>query len=119
MGVSIRRLHGWEPTVRTDYVYDDDGKLLTAIERRDPEFTPNELAVLLVSRLEDRMRGPHGIPMDVATDPDNKGRFVAEATIDFAQASLDALQEEFRQKYPHQKMHGFRFTVALPNQPAS
>jgi hypothetical protein len=116
MGVSVRRLHGWEPTVRTTYEYDEQGRVSVSTETRDSEFTANELAVLLLSRLEENKRGPHGISMDVATDPANKGKFVPEATIDFAQAALDALQEDFREKYKHQKMHGYRFSVTLPDQ---
>lgn len=115
MGVSVRRLHGWEPSVRTKYVYDDAGRLLESIETREAEFTPNELAVLLLSRLDDSMRGSHGISMDVATDPENKGRFVAEATVDFAQAELDRMQDEYREQYGHQKQYGFRYTVHLPD----
>lgn len=115
MGVSVRRLHGWEPSVRTSYVYDDAGRLLESIETREAEFTPNELAVLLLSRIDDAKRGPHGIPMDIATDPENKGRFVAEATVDFAQAELDRLQDLYREEYGHQKQYGFRYTVHLPD----
>jgi hypothetical protein len=48
-------------------------------------------------------RGPHGIPIDAATDPKNHpllptatGRFVAEPVIDFAQDAVEKAKEARR-----------------------
>lgn len=84
-----------------------------SVTERESEFTPAERDSLLASRRVENLRGRHGIPMDVATNPENRGQFEASATVDFAQAELDRIEAEYRDKYSHETGHGRFFTVAL------
>lgn len=44
--------------------------------------------------------GPHGIPMDVATDPKNQFMFeVGNPTADFAAKALDKASSDYYEKY--------------------
>ena len=59
---------------------------------REPEFTPDEVARLIESRRFERSLGPHGFPMDEATDPANQWVFEGAAVTDWAEkARLDKL----------------------------
>ena len=70
MGISHRRLKGWEPREVTDVF--EDGKLIRrTVTRREPEFTPRELNKLLASVELERDLNPHGIPYAEAIDPAN------------------------------------------------
>ena len=68
---------------------------------QEPRFTPAEVDILLASRREDETpRGEHGLPLAVATDPKNQGKFRTGLPLrDFAQEKLDAEREAFRTKY--------------------
>jgi hypothetical protein len=57
--------------------------------------------MLALKEVEDAPRGPHGIPMDVATDPANQFRFKPpEApSIDYAAKALDEGQRAYYAKY--------------------
>lgn len=91
MGVSVRRLHGWEPVEHVEYVLDDSGAVVGHLVTREAEFTPAEVAVLLASRRVERERGAHGIPMGEATDPANQFAFEGQKgpVTDWAQKSLE------------------------------
>lgn len=106
LGISPRRLDGWEPA-ETTTVYSPDGEVVSqTITVREPEFTPTDVAVMLESRrLDAQPRGPHGLLLRDATDPamnpfsvDSRGRFVAEPVIDFAQDAIDRAKAARRKK---------------------
>jgi hypothetical protein len=47
LGISEKRLNGWEPAQATDYEYDGDGRLLRAVTRREPEWDDEQRASML------------------------------------------------------------------------
>lgn len=55
--------------------------------------------------------------MEQALDPNNRGRFVAVATRDYAQAELNAVQKHYRKKYPHDDLESLQWRVELPTAP--
>lgn len=102
MGVSPRRLTGWEPATVTTHIYEGD-RLVKAVTVREPEFTPNDLALLRGHLEESRVvRGRHGQPMAEATDrranPQLPREYGYEAipVVDFAQQALDQAEREYR-----------------------
>lgn len=66
----------------------------------ETRWTPSEVALLLASRRENI--GQHGVPMDQALDPKNKGKFVVDATLDLAAYAVASQREAFRKDYSHQ-----------------
>lgn len=88
-------------------MYGKTGNVLRrTVTVREPEFSPEDVAVMLESRrLDSRPRGPHGLLLSVATDPgmnplsiDARGRFVAEPVADYAQSAIDQAKAERRKK---------------------
>jgi hypothetical protein len=109
--VTVRELSGWTPRQFTQHTYDDDGRLERSVTWTESRFSPQEVALLLASRRQNI--GPHGIAMDEALNPDNRGRFVAVASRDYAQAELNAVQKHYRKKYPHDDLESLQWRVEL------
>ena len=59
MGVSPRRLNGWEPAESTEYVY-EDGVLVGSVMRREPEFDDEQRDLLLASEAFEASIGSNG-----------------------------------------------------------
>lgn len=38
MGIAVKRLDGWEPVTVAEHEYDDDGRLIRTVTRREPEW---------------------------------------------------------------------------------
>jgi hypothetical protein len=76
LGISLRRLGGWEPAQVTTYEYAPDGALVRSITVTEPEWDGREVAQLIASRRLD-LRGPHGHllveSMSPDADPNNRG----------------------------------------------
>jgi hypothetical protein len=70
MGVSVRRLQGWEPSERTVYVYGSDGRLSSSTTTLESEFGPTDVEWLTALLDVERETGPHGFLISEATDPD-------------------------------------------------
>lgn len=113
MGVSHRRLSGWEPAELSSFEYDDAGRLLRVVTVREPEFTPDELALLLMSRRLQRDMGRHGIPMAEATDPANQFAFAGyEAPLtDFAEKALEDAKDRYYKAWPNAERNGHLWGV--------
>jgi hypothetical protein len=75
---------------------------------REPEFTPEDVALLIASRREENIpRNEYGIPMSEATDPRNNpydpratGWFEPIPYADFAKASVETAAEARRRAIP-------------------
>lgn len=106
LGVSPRRLSGWEPREVTTHEY-QDGVLVGSVTERDPEFSRTDVEAL-IAYLETKRVGPHGHPMSEAVspsgDPSNPARewdwHVPLPTLDFAQAELDRVKKQYKDQYP-------------------
>lgn len=129
LGVSPRRLSGWEPRTVTTYEYDtvsfssgarwrwlravhewvwavaNPPRLLGSVTEREPEWARDDVEGLL-ALLERGRVGSHGQPMSEATsplaDPSNRDRgwdYEVDVFTDFAQQKLSREQEAFKQAY--------------------
>ena len=69
---------------------------------------------LLRAHLRNRKIPPHGIPMDVATDPANQFGFVVEGpVVDWAANTLGVRKEAFYKQYPDTNRAGHMWRVKL------
>ncbi len=105
MGVSPRRLSGWEPAEVTRYEYDDEGRLSAAITEREPEWCRADVEAL-IAFVEMGRVGPHGQPMSEATsrladpsNPDAEWRYVVEVWTDFAAKAKSEFIRDYKSKY--------------------
>lgn len=113
MGVAPRRLWGWEPREFTDYHY-DGGRLVGSTVTREPEFTREQVELLLAFERAEDDRGPHGQPMSEATaqaaDLDRPGgwhyRGNKAPRIDHAAKAVGVAQEAYYKRYPDAPRHG-------------
>jgi hypothetical protein len=99
--VSPRRLRGWEPAEVTFFERGKRGRVESVVTLREPEFSPDDVALLLASRLKDaRPRGQHGVLLSEATDPGSRGQWEVPApTTDFAQQALNRAQDEYKKRW--------------------
>lgn len=119
MGVSPRRLRGWEPATVTTFIYEGD-RLVRAVTVAEPEFSDDDLALLRGHLVDERVpRGDHGFPLSEAMSPDadpsrldGKYRFVAGLpSTDFAAQALAQAQDEYRKTYPDADLSALRWGV--------
>jgi hypothetical protein len=47
LGISVKRLDGWEPAERTEYEYDRDGRLVASTTVREPEWDEEQQSLML------------------------------------------------------------------------
>jgi len=95
----------------TRYEYDDAGRLVRSVSIPEPEWTREDVAMLVVSRHAERSIGPHGLPMSEATDPANQWAFETGRVMDWAEKKrLDDI-EAYKKENPDQNMHGLTFNV--------
>lgn len=87
----------------TTFQYDDDGRLVSSVMTREPEFSPWDRAVLLSDRASaGARRGPHGVLESEATDPANQFAYEVPPPItDHAQVALSKAKEEWRKANPN------------------
>ncbi|MFT4281171.1 hypothetical protein [Microbacterium sp.] len=100
MGVSPRRLRGWEPRTTQIIHRDRWGRVERIVTVREPEYSENDMLLILASRREDqRPMSRTGLPLDVATDPRNDGQFEHIPTTDLALKDSNKVQKDFRDRY--------------------
>lgn len=114
MGVSPRRLMGWEPAEVTTYQYDGD-RLVRAVTVREAEFTLADLASLAGNRADALApRGSHGHLMSEATsadaDPSSEDALWEYQPVgprrDYAATASVAARKAYEQKYPDADLSG-------------
>lgn len=91
-----------------------------SVSRAEPEFTPEQVDLLLASDLLEADTGPHGFLLSESTSPDAdpandnaKFRFVGKRApmVDYAEkARLDAA-DAFKAKYKDANLNGLIFRV--------
>lgn len=117
LGVSPRRLSGWEPREVTRYEY-EDGVLVGSVTEREPEFSREDVEAF-IALMESQRVGPHGHPMSEATsplaDPSNPNRKWEYVTplpeVDFATAAKNATIDKYRAAYPDADMSSLLWRV--------
>jgi hypothetical protein len=104
LGVSVRRLSGWEPAEVTTFEYDGD-LLVRSVTVREPEWASDDVALLLALRRLEADMGPHGVPMSEATDLANRGKFIVNEVpkVDYARLAIDKAREHHYTEFPKAK----------------
>lgn len=69
-GRSVRKLQGWEPSQRTVYEHDAQGRLSSSTTTLESEFGPTDIEWLTALLEVEREEGGHGFLMSEATSPD-------------------------------------------------
>lgn len=108
--MSVRELYGWTPRTFTRTT-DADGRVTESVSWTESRWSPEDVALLLASRR--RNVGPHGVPMEDALNPDNKGRFVVEAVRDFAADQVTATKKQYERDYGHQDLSSLMWSARL------
>jgi len=119
MGVSPRRLTGWEPATVTTFVYEGD-RLVRAVTVPESEFSDEDLARLRGHLKDERApRGRHGHLLSESTsveaDPsraDAKYRYVVGLPdADFAEQARQAAIAAYEKAYPDADMKSLLWSV--------
>lgn len=107
----MRRLHGWEPAETTEYEYDESGRLLRSVTTREPEWTPDEVALFLAQRADSMSRNMYGIPMERATA--RGAKFVADElpTLDVAVDAVSRARNAYYKQHPDAPRDGMIWGV--------
>lgn len=113
MGVSPRRLAGWEPAEVTTFERDADGVVVRAVTVREAEFSRADVALLLASRRAARVpRNRLGIPFAEATDPARQYDWEVPLPVtDFTVRKLNAETAAYRKSFPDADMDSLIFTT--------
>lgn len=117
--MSVRRLLGWEPGEFTTFEYDEDGRLVSTVTVREPEFSDLDRAWMLRSWENDHApRGSHGVLMSEATDRKNMGAFkLSEPVTDYAQKALIEGRDLLKKKYGEDMLSYLSFHVEMKDPP--
>ena len=83
------------------------------VVHRSPEFTSEDVAVLLASRWVEADIGPHGVPMSEATDPANQFGFEGyeKPRTDYAEKARRDAMDAFYKRYPDADRNGHMWGV--------
>lgn len=120
MGVSPRRLMGWEPAEVTTYEYDVGGRLVRSVTVREPEFSLDDRVALLRNRAAALApRGSHGHllseAMSPAADPSSEDatiQFVARGPRrDYAAIAEHNARKAYEREYPDADLTGLLWAV--------
>jgi len=78
------------------------------------DFSPVDIGLLLAAREMQADVGPHGLPMSVATNPENQFAFEAGLPVtDWASRTLAAEQKNYYASYPDADRSGHLWRVRL------
>lgn len=101
MGVSPRRLEGWEPATVTTVRRDGRGRVISEVTVSEPEFDRSDLARLLnARRIKTAPRGAHGYPLADSTDPKKAAEMAVRVPVmDFYADKLNKAQDFYQKKY--------------------
>lgn len=110
-------MSGWEPAEVTRYEYDADGRIVSSVTEREPEWCRADVEAL-IAFLEMGRVGPHGQPMSEATsplaDPSNPARqwgYRAEAWTDFAAKVESEFRRDYKKRYGNDALDGIKIIV--------
>lgn len=103
-------MRGWEPAEVTHYIYEGD-RVVRSVTVREPEFSSDDLRLLLASGLVEADVGSHGVSMTEATAKENQFAFTAEPVIDFAAKAIGDASDTRRKQFPDEPHHGVTWRV--------
>lgn len=114
--MSLQRLRGWEPVETHTPTYDGSGRVVSVRVEREPEWSSEQVSLMLGVQAYERSLGPHGQPMDEALSPDSdpsnrngariyragvpvvtpEGKTIYAPVVDWAQRTQDEAMENYR-----------------------
>lgn len=117
LGVSPRRLFGWEPSQVTEILRDKQGRVVQLLSRRESEFSDSDREMLLAYTKRQSMILSHGQPIDEVTDaranPTYYGegayRYLVHYELDHAQAAIDAERAKLKAQNPDMDLSAYLF----------
>ena len=116
MGVSPSALFGRGPIERHEH-FDTTGVLTgVTVVHRSPEFTREDVALLLALRRQKAEIGSHGFSKAEATDPNSRGQFEAYPIVDWVDAAVSKAAAMRRKEYPDDPGHGLKWGVRRRNE---
>lgn len=98
-------MDGWEPATITEYEYDSDGRLARSITTQEPEFSDEDVALLLAHMANAHDIGRYGEALSEATsdraDPNNydipdRIGYVVGHRVNHAEAAVELYREEHK-----------------------
>lgn len=93
------RWRGREPVTTTEFEYDDEGRLLRATTRRQPEWLDSDRAESLALLVEDALRcSGCGQPTDESMLDDAEGAYTVEPPVCHACAALEFVAKDIDQR---------------------
>ena len=104
----------WRGRVERHEHFDADGTLTgVTVVRCDPDFTREDVALLLADQALEADMGPHGIPMSEATDPANQFAFegFAAPQTDWAEKARQDAKDRFYEKWKDANRNGHMWGV--------
>ena len=75
----------------------------------EPEWTRDDVALLLASRQRDREYGPHGVLMSEAQDPASQFAYTAEPVMDWVEKARKDFEDAYRRNNPDASLNGIMF----------
>jgi hypothetical protein len=115
MGVAPSVIFGRGSVERHEH-FDPDGVFTgVTVVHRSPEFTREDVALLLAMRRQKAEIGPHGFSRVEATDPDSRGKFEAYPITDWVEHTIAKAAAQRRKEYPDDPGHGLKWGVRRRN----
>lgn len=119
LGVSPRRLSGWEPSRITTHEYDDDGRPIRSVTVTEPEWDVDQVDLMLAWEAYRGDLGQYGEMLSEATSPDadptsySGWRYVAQGpfTNQAEKVAKDAEADWKRQAGKDANTNGMYWTV--------
>lgn len=107
LGISPKRITGWEPEQVMTLERSEDGRIERIRVQTEAEWDEEQVDLLLAAASLRGEIGPHGIPMDEATspfaDPNDRNHgwhYVARFRIDHAQRAANLALKERAEAFP-------------------
>ena len=111
LGVSLRRLNGWEPAESTEFVYDVAGRLVRTVTTREPEWSRDEVALFVAARRVESAMGPYGVPVDRALAKNAKFAADPIPMQNAAVAAVERVRDAYFRQYPKASREGLLWRV--------
>lgn len=92
--------------------FDEAGRLTgVTVVHKEPDFSREDVALLLADQALEADMGPHGIPMSEAMNPANQGMFEGYLQTDWAEKARQDAKDRMYRQYPDGSRNGHMWAV--------
>lgn len=97
----------------TTYQYDEDGRLVSSVTIREPEFSDWDRAILLDDHAKQNVRrNSLGLPLSETTDPKNQFAYRGKPPItDWAEKAQNEFIADYKKKWPNADTSALLWTI--------